>query len=427
MATRIPFIKTYSTPHELVQLLKTRGMEITDEEKAVHYLSHIGYYRLSAYMYPLLSIPKEQHLFKQGVTFGKVMRLYRFDKKLRLLLFNEIEKIEVAVRCAIVNFGTEMTGNPFWMTDADNFSNPSKFNRSIRLIEDELNHTKEDFINHFKETYTNQYPPSWMLTEILPFGVITNIYSNIKNKKIKKRIAQSFGLQVAPFESWLTVITVTRNSCCHHARVWNRVVRCAIVNFGTEMTGNPFWMTDADNFSNPSKFNRSIRLIEDELNHTKEDFINHFKETYTNQYPPSWMLTEILPFGVITNIYSNIKNKKIKKRIAQSFGLQVAPFESWLTVITVTRNSCCHHARVWNRIFSIRATMPIRMSRPWITLPTDPLKVYFDICIIKYFLDIISPNNDMLDKMNRLFATFPEVDKAALGFPSGWENEPLWQ
>ena len=300
MAIRIPFIKTYSTPHELVQLLKTRGMEITDEEKAQHYLSHIGYYRLSAYMYPLLSIPKEQHLFKQGVTFGKVMMLYRFDKKLRLLLFNEIEKIEVAVRCAIVNFGTEMTGNPFWMTDANNFSNPSKFNRSIRLIEDEFNHTKEDFINHFKETYTNQYPPSWMLTEILPFGVITNIYSNIKNKKIKKRIAQSFGLQVAPFESWFTIITVTRNSCCHHARVWNRV-------------------------------------------------------------------------------------------------------------------------------FSIRATMPIRMSRPWITLQTDPLKVYFDMCIIKYFLDIISPNNDMLDKMNRLFATFPEVDMAALGFPSGWENEPLWQ
>lgn len=49
-------------------------------------LSHIGYYCLSAYMYPLFSIPKEQHLFKQGVTFNKAMMLYRFDKKLRLLL-----------------------------------------------------------------------------------------------------------------------------------------------------------------------------------------------------------------------------------------------------------------------------------------------------------------------------------------------------
>ena len=53
-------------------------MEITDEEKAQHYLSHIGYYRLSAYMYPLLSIPKEQHLFKRGVSFGKVMMLYHY-------------------------------------------------------------------------------------------------------------------------------------------------------------------------------------------------------------------------------------------------------------------------------------------------------------------------------------------------------------
>ena len=78
--------KTYSTPQELVQLLKSRGMEITDGEKTQHYLSHIGYYRLSAYMYPLLSIPKEKHLFKRGVSFGKVMMLYRFDKKLRLLL-----------------------------------------------------------------------------------------------------------------------------------------------------------------------------------------------------------------------------------------------------------------------------------------------------------------------------------------------------
>ena len=300
MATRIPFTKMYSSPNDLVQLLKARGLEITDEEKAKHYLSHIGYYRLSAYMYPLLSFPKEQQLFKQGVTFGKVMMLYRFDKKLRLLLFNEIEKIEIAVRCAVINFGTEMIGDSFWMT-------------------------------------------------------------------------------------------------------------------------NP------NNFSNPQKFSRSLHLIEEELSHTKEDFINHFKETYSNQFPPAWMLTEILPFGVITNIYSNIKNKKIKKCIAQSFGLQVAPFESWLTIIGVTRNSCCHHARIWNRIFSIRATMPIRMSRPWISLPTDPLKVYFDMCVIKYFLDVISPNYDMLDKMKDLFGKFPEIDLVALGFPVGWENESLWQ
>ena len=136
---------------------------------------------------------------------------------------------------------------------------------------------------------------------------------------------------------------------------------------------------------------------------------------------------EILPFGVVTNIFANIKNKKLKKRISQSFDLQVAPFESWLTIVAVTRNSCGHHARIWNRVFSIRATIPVRMNRPWLLLQTDPLRVYFDMCIIKYFLNIISPGNDMLDKMQALFTEYPEVDLGALGFPSGnWQDEPLW-
>jgi abortive infection bacteriophage resistance protein len=57
----------------------------------------MSYYRLSAYMYPLLKMPKTAHLYKEGSSFKKVMMLYRFDKKLRLLMFNEIEKIEIAI------------------------------------------------------------------------------------------------------------------------------------------------------------------------------------------------------------------------------------------------------------------------------------------------------------------------------------------
>ena len=200
MANKTIFNKTYKSPKESIEILRERGLSITDESKAQHYLSHIGYYRLSAYMHPLLRMPKEEHLFKEGASFDKVMTLYRFDKKLRMLLFNEIEKIEVAVRCSIVNCGCEMTNDPFWITDASNFSNPAKFNKTIHLIEEELIRSKEDFVTHFKEIYSNPYPPAWILMEVLPFGVVTNIYANIKNKKLKKRISQSFDLQVAPFE-----------------------------------------------------------------------------------------------------------------------------------------------------------------------------------------------------------------------------------
>ena len=89
-------------------------------------------------MYPLLQMPKEQHRYKPNATFSQVMMLYRFDKKLRLLIFNEIEKIEVAVRSAIVNIGSDMTGNPFWMTDGSNFIDAAKFRHTMDLIDAEF-------------------------------------------------------------------------------------------------------------------------------------------------------------------------------------------------------------------------------------------------------------------------------------------------
>ena len=300
MSNRIPFSKPYTNAHDLVQLLQSRGLSVNDTAKAEGYIDYIGYYRLSAYMYPLLKMPKEQHQFKPNSSFDQVMMLYRFDKKLRLLIFNEIEKIEVAVRSAIVNIGSEMTGNPFWMTDSSNFIDATKFHLTMDLIDAELRRSREDFIVHFKQTYSDPYPPAWILAEVLPFGVVTNIYSNIKVPRIKKRISQKFGLQVSPFESWLTIIALTRNYCCHHARVWNK------------------------------------------------------------------------------------------------------------------QNT-------------IRPMIPNRMSMDWILLPTDPLRIYFDLCIIKYFLNIISPNNDMKAKIDTLLAEYPAIDIAAMGFPSqGWENEPLW-
>ena len=295
----IPFNKPYKTPEELILLLKSRGLCISNSSKAKRYLEYIGYYRLSAYMYPFLKMPKEAHIYKEGATFDKVLMLYRFDKKLRLLSFNEIEKVEVAVRSAIVN------------------------------------------------------------------------------------------------------------------------ITCSMLR-------NSFWMTEVSNFSDNNKFLRTLSLIDNELHHSREDFILHFRKNYSNRYPPAWILSEILPFGVMTNIYSNLKVNKVKKSISKVFGLQVAPFESWLTIITGHRNACCHHSRVWNKQYSIRPMLPNKIEYPWINLPTDTQRVYFTLCIIKYFLNVISPTNDMQEKLHNLFLEFQEIDLNALGFPKGWEQEPLW-
>lgn len=124
-------------PSELVRLLQQRGLDVSELVKAEDYIRHIGYYRLSAYFYPFLENPKNEHRFKPGASFEKVMQLYRFDRKLRLLLFNEIEKIEIAIRQAIVNTVCEATHDPFWITNPVYFAKQERFTYMMGLINKE--------------------------------------------------------------------------------------------------------------------------------------------------------------------------------------------------------------------------------------------------------------------------------------------------
>ena len=125
------YTKTYSSPNQLVELLLSRGLQVPDSAKAGNYIHRIGYYRFSAYLHPLLSIPKENHIFKNGATFRQALDMYRFDRQLRMLMFNQIEKIEIAVRSAIVNITSCETANPFWMTDPLCFYDASVFMRTF--------------------------------------------------------------------------------------------------------------------------------------------------------------------------------------------------------------------------------------------------------------------------------------------------------
>ncbi|MUU04241.1 MAG: Abi family protein [Prevotella copri] len=70
------------------------------------------------------------------------MMLYRFDKKLRLLMFNEIEKIEIAIRRAVMQITADMTGNPFWLTDSSYFLDSSRFNETMRAISKEYSKSR---------------------------------------------------------------------------------------------------------------------------------------------------------------------------------------------------------------------------------------------------------------------------------------------
>ena len=76
-----------------LDLLKSRGLTIDYGAKALSYLQEISYYRLSAYFLPY---QQTKDNFNQGTTFEQIMQTYSFDRDLRLLIFDCIERVEIA-------------------------------------------------------------------------------------------------------------------------------------------------------------------------------------------------------------------------------------------------------------------------------------------------------------------------------------------
>lgn len=102
-------------------------------------------------------------------------------------------------------------------------------------------------------------------------------------------------------------------------------------------------------------------------------------------------------------------------------------FTSWLTVLANLRNMCCHHARVWNRDFMLNPAEPRKTSNAWIdTAKVDKKRLYYRLCIIRYFLSSVSPNNNFNLKIDELLSKFPSIDIAAIGFCQDWKDESMW-
>ncbi|MBN7813079.1 Abi family protein [Algoriphagus sp. H41] len=204
-----------------IRLLRQRGLLIRDEKHATKFIESIGYYRLTGYMYHLQSSDGD-HGFYPGITFGQVIDTYHFDKKLRMLLMDYLERIEVSLRALMTNrFSLEF--GFFWYTDVTLFDRRDVFDMIQADIHDSVGDEKEQFIKAFKSKYTSErLPPSNMALELLSFGKLTRLYDGLKSAGGKNDIASAFGLPSSILSSWLIYLNNVRNVCAHHCRLWNR-------------------------------------------------------------------------------------------------------------------------------------------------------------------------------------------------------------
>jgi len=218
-----------SFQHQLSQL-ENRGLTISDKDKAFAYLQEISYYRLSAYFLPYQKVKDD---FNPGTTFKQIIETYTFDRELRLLVFDCIERIEVAIRTQMIYTMAMQYQDSHWQDNRSLFISPY-YNKIGNLIDpftdfqaiiskSKTARTPEVFIKHYTDNYhTPANPPSWMCLELLTIGELSHLFIGLKNNSDKKRVADFFEVHSTVFTSWLHTLTYVRNICAHHSRLWNR-------------------------------------------------------------------------------------------------------------------------------------------------------------------------------------------------------------
>lgn len=206
--------------------LQQRGLLINDLPLAGHFLSNVSYYRLAGYWWPLQD-DKVNHTFRAAATFEQVIDLYNFDRELRAIVFDAIERIEIAVRTMLI-YEISHEHDPWWFENSGLFSNQQLFTDHLAIIDKELANSREVFIREHYAKYNTDMrrPPAWKTLELLSLGHISKIYGNLNSSvKSSDRIARKLNLpNQIYFRTWLQAITQIRNLCAHHSRLWNRML-----------------------------------------------------------------------------------------------------------------------------------------------------------------------------------------------------------
>ena len=177
----------------------------------------------------------ERDVLRAGTTFDEVLGLYIFDRKLRLIVLDALERVEVAVRAAL---GDQMAlvHGPHWYENSAHFARPATHARLLddvdRMVADQIQRPSEQLVGQDSfvsalEHYVTRYgeparPPTWIVMEELSFGSMRNVYTSLANTTAQNDIARTLGLRAPVLTSWLLTYQRVRNICAHHGRLWNR-------------------------------------------------------------------------------------------------------------------------------------------------------------------------------------------------------------
>ena len=318
-------LKPAMTTAEHIILLQERGMHV-DEELAQQWLRNVFYYRLSAYWYPCRKwgeasdgSKKRLNKFMPDTNFADAVALYEADRKLRTLIYDGIERVEVGFRTRICELLlAKNPDDPLLYRDESIFREKFDHQKWLKTADNRVKraiYNRNRAVQHYSKKYEKRYP-LWVLMDVLDFSDISRLYSGLKSSD-QHKIATELGIEID----------------------WN-------------------------------------------------------------------------------NLSPNMRKKARKKH----------PLAQWLHQLSIIRNTCAHHVRLWNKSFIPASTKALRTMPEFLSLPDDQSeRIYGALVFIKFLLKDISPGSTWGEKMQKLiseeFLSNPIVTRKSMGLPDSWPDE----
>lgn len=242
---RVEYDKGWLSISEQLEKLIGRGLEVPDRDAAAELLRTVGYYRLTGYLYPFrnsLDIEVSSGFlrvevlsdYREGTSIEHARLLLDFDRELRMLVLEAVERIEIALRTQLAHsvgkFGPFAHENQATFverfTEARIDSNggeklPSKLTEWRERVAARVDSSDEAFVQHFRSKYDGEMP-IWALAEVLELGQIARLYDGLRND-IATEMAAAFNVPSKKLmNSWVQSVNYVRNISAHHARLFNR-------------------------------------------------------------------------------------------------------------------------------------------------------------------------------------------------------------
>jgi abortive infection bacteriophage resistance protein len=213
--------KSFLEIEEQIELLKSRKLEIKNEDYARTQLLEKNYYNLiNSYKEPFIKNDSFE-----GSNFEEIVNLYVFDQKLRALLLNQILNVEEYIKALTAFYFSEMNKDNnvayllkenFLITDK-NKKIYSSLSKKIKVIINPLL-TKEDHIKHYLKKYDEV--PFWVLAKSFSIGTLSS-FLKLSKQKLQQKVAVEIGIREDELITYLAFLTLFRNESAHNKRIYS--------------------------------------------------------------------------------------------------------------------------------------------------------------------------------------------------------------